>query len=49
MSKDMNLRWKKISHQGEYVNSAANIELRYAFALHLMQVIKQVKILINYD
>jgi anti-anti-sigma regulatory factor len=45
----MGLRWKKISHQGEYINSEIDITKKKQFAQDLLETIKNRKIIINFD
>lgn len=49
MKNDMDLKWRKITHQGEYVNSPSNIIKRKKYAICLLNTLKQGKIIINYD
>jgi hypothetical protein len=49
LMEDMNLRWKRIAHQREYVNKSENIEKRKNFALDLLKIIKSGKVIIKYD
>jgi len=46
---DMDLIYKKISHQGEYVNKQQNIDLRQKFAIEILRQLKFGKIIINFD
>ena len=45
----MDLVWKKIRHQPEYVNSGKNIHLREQFAKDAIAILRDGKILINFD
>ena len=49
MKEDMRLKWRKISHQGEYVNSPQNIIKRKKYAIGLLNSLNEGKIIINYD
>jgi len=49
MKKNMKLKWRKIDHQGEYVNKRQNIEARYNFAVELLEVLASRKTIINFD
>ncbi len=49
MKMNMNLNWKNIRHQGEYVNKTANINARYEFAIHILSILHQGKTIINFD
>ena len=45
----MNLKWKKIRNQGVYINSSGNVMLRQEFAVQLMKVVQDERIIINFD
>ena len=45
----MNLTWKRVYHQGEYVNSQENIIKRKQFAFDIIGILNQGKIILNYD
>jgi hypothetical protein len=45
----MNLRYRKVGHQGEYVNKQINIDLRQKFALDILRLLKFGKTIINFD
>ncbi len=49
MTNQMDLVWKRIRHQPEYVNSRQNLELRSQFATNLIGLIHRGKIILNFD
>ena len=49
LREEMGLKWKKIVHQADYINSEINIQRRYQFAIELCNLLKAGKIIINYD
>jgi hypothetical protein len=49
LRKDMGLTWKRITHQAEYVNSEVNILKRRNFALDLLKILLEGKVIINYN
>ena len=45
----MGLKWKKIRHQGSYINSYKNISLRHTFAKEMINLLEMGKTIINFD
>lgn len=48
-SKNLNLRWKKSRSNDAYVNTNKNIRLRQIFALRLIEIMQQEKVILNFD
>ena len=46
---DMRLKWRKVVHQPDYINSEANIEKICQFAIDMIRLLRSQKVIINYD
>ena len=49
LKKEMGLKWKRARPQARYVNSGNNVKLRRTFALKMLEVCKQRKVIVNFD
>ena len=45
----MNLKWRRVKSQDNYVNSVINIKHRHDFAIEMVNILEEGKTLINFD
>jgi hypothetical protein len=48
LKEDMHFKWRKVVHKPNKINSEANIEKRYQFAIDKIRLLRSQKVIINY-
>ena len=49
LKRDMRLKWKRVSHQGEYVNNLLEACEKKLFSIEILQYLKSSRVIISFD